>query len=54
MRIVAVHRDADASGVVHDMDVLLLQHGENFIAALVFEGEDAGSGYLSSSASNNH
>ena len=37
-----MHSDADAAGVVHDVDVFLFQHGVEFVAALVFEGGDAG------------
>ncbi len=29
-----MHGDADAAGVVHDVDVFLLQHGVDFVAAV--------------------
>jgi len=32
MCVVTMHGDADAAGVVHDVDVFLLQPGLNFVA----------------------
>ena len=37
-----MHGDADATGVVHDVDVLVLQRRVQLRAARMLEGEDAG------------
>ena len=40
-RIIPVNRDADAPGVVHDVNILLFQRAVNFGAARVLKSQDA-------------